>query len=293
MLEEWATQDLILEPGRAFLVGFGLLIVGGLVSAFVSRPLDAMARGPYVANLSLVVLGLVLAQGVMVFAPQAISGGYALALALASMLASIIGGFFFGRLAMARSRSAYGHAKAAPLAFFPVANIWLMLAAPRPEPVAVEPPRLVRGGLGVLVGVVLLLVANWVGGTTITQTQSAFAQARNLPFKVAIDHAVNAQGLEAVLEELARQIPVPLEVADKMALMRVEAEGSRWHRVFLLDVETGVATDQMLTLAKAEVCRNGNLRPLLDAGMTLIDDYTERSGARFMTITMTRKDCGA
>lgn len=93
-------------------------------------------------------------------------------MALASMLASIIGGFFFGRLAMARSRSAYGHAKVAPLAFLPV------------------------------------------------------------------------------------------------------------------------ATDQVVTLAKAEVCRNGNLRPLLDAGATLDDDYTERGGARFMTITTTRRDCG-
>ena len=86
-------------------------------------------------------------------------------LMIISLVSLIAAGYFLCRIAMARSRDAYGHGRMAFLAFIPYANFWLLLTPSKKAISANRAPTipLLSGGLGVLTGFVLLAAGIGVG----------------------------------------------------------------------------------------------------------------------------------
>jgi hypothetical protein len=100
-------------------IGYGLVILGAVVAGATNRSKAELARVPYFTYSALVLLLVSAVQLVWLQTFPAMMGGYLWVLMAISLAAPIVGGYFFGKLAMARSRDAYGHGRMAALAFIP------------------------------------------------------------------------------------------------------------------------------------------------------------------------------
>ena len=159
MFEELAYQYADLSEANPRAVSLAIIAVGAVIAAFVTRSKTELRRAPYFALSGLLFL---LLSGASMFTSafivQAIVGGIFWVIVALEVLATIVFGFFLGRVAMARSRDAYGHGRAAVLAFIPLANLWLLLTPSKTEVSANRVPTipLLTGGVGVFVGFVML-----------------------------------------------------------------------------------------------------------------------------------------
>ncbi len=127
MLEDIALRYVDQSESNLRGIGYGLLILGAIIAGIVNKSKDELARAPYFAYSALIYLLVSAVQIVWLQSLPAIIGGYLWVLMVVSMAASVIGGFFACKIAMARSRDAYGHGRMAALAFIPLANLWLLV----------------------------------------------------------------------------------------------------------------------------------------------------------------------
>lgn len=112
---------------------YGLATAGGLIGWLWSRlsgQTATLRRVPYFVRLCLAALIVCVVEIATVKAGDASVWGVTARLAALLMAAPLIGGFYAGCIAAARSRDAAGHPNGALLAFVPLANLWLLVAPP-------------------------------------------------------------------------------------------------------------------------------------------------------------------
>ncbi len=180
-MEELAFQYATLSESDRGLVLWVITVIGAIVAAFTTRSASELQRAGYFAFSGMLFLLMIFVSvGTMTFAfsgmffllmtfisvgtmtlllVQAIVGGFSWVIAGLEILIILVFGFFFGRVAMARSRDAYGHSGMAVLAFVPLANLWLLFTPSKNKISANRVPTipLLSGGLGVVSGLVMLI----------------------------------------------------------------------------------------------------------------------------------------
>ena len=161
MLEDIALRYVNQSEYELRAIHYGLVILGAIIAGVVNKSKDELARAPYFAYSALIVFFVSAVEIVWLQWLPAMIDGYLWVLIVVSIAASIIGGFFFCKIAIARSLDAYGHGRMAALGLIPFANLWLLS---RPSKNAVSANRaptipLLTGGLGVLSGFAMLIAA--------------------------------------------------------------------------------------------------------------------------------------
>ena len=159
MLEDLAIQYINQTEDNLRAIGYGLTILGAIIAGATSKSKSEIARAPYFAYSAFLVLAAYTTQIVWLQSLPAMAGGYLWTLMTVNVVTSLVVGFFFGQIAMARSRDAYGHGRLAALAFIPFANLWLLLTPSKNAVSANRVPTipLLTGGVGVLSGFVVLI----------------------------------------------------------------------------------------------------------------------------------------
>ena len=133
MLETFAVQYLLQDETVLTAIALGSFVVGALIAAVFVRSETDLPRAPYFAYIALMTFAVSAVQLVWLHAVLAIEGGYLWVLMAIDLSAAVAAGYFFCRIAIARSRNAYGHGRMAFLGFLPIANFWLLLTPPKDQ----------------------------------------------------------------------------------------------------------------------------------------------------------------
>ncbi len=175
-----------------------------------------------------------------------------------SLTASIAGGYFFCRIAIARSHDAYGHGRMAFLAFIPIANFWLLLTPSKNVMSANRTPTipLLSGGLGVVTGFVLLATA--FGVTVYIEEQGRVmdsqTQIEPVSQQAVIDSMIRSNGLEETLRLVAAEAQTPITVDEVTTLARMEAAGTQLRRIYVVDLAGMRLTEEFAARSRNGIC---------------------------------------
>ncbi len=298
MLEDIALRYVDQSESNLRGIGYGLLILGAIIAGIVNKSKDELARAPYFAYSALIYLLVSAVQIVWLQSLPAIIGGYLWVLMVVSMAASVIGGFFACKIAMARSRDAYGHGRMAALAFIPLANLWLLV---KPSKTALSANRaptipLLTGGLGVLSGFSMLVAAVVV---TVFIEQEADRIAKSVPQEPAsqqagIDSMLRSHGLEGTLRLVAAaaDAQLPITVDDVTKLTRIEVDGTQLRRTYVVTFDMGTISDAFRARSTDGICAYDGFIPLLRAGATIREVYVRADGSPIGEVLVKRNECG-
>lgn len=288
-MEGFATAYLIQSPADLWLGVYGLTCIGGLIGSVMGfRVTSPLKRVPYFFWSSLFILGISLAQYWAVGGPEAIVAGHAWPLAAKLMLAPMVAGFVLGLLSAARSRDAFGHAKAAPLAVVPLANLWLLLAPSRTEaeggaPVGGRPQV-------VVVGLLLLAASAFLGSNLAHETALVLGKTDGVPPTVSVQYLVNVEGLEGGVAFIANMAKPPYQLTDTLTLSSVEASGAEIRTTYTFKASAPLS-EAFWDAVKNQVCDNELMVPLIKAGATVREVYVDGEGRKAGELSVTRRDC--
>jgi hypothetical protein len=296
MLEDIAIQYINQSEDRLKLIGYGLTILGAIVAGVMNKSEVEIARAPYFAYSALIVLAVYAVQIVWLETLGAMAGGYLWVLMIVSALASAVSGFFFGRIAMARSRDAYGHGRMAVLAFIPLANLWLLLTPSKHTMSANRTPTipLLTGGLGVVSGFVMLIAAVAVTVFIEQEANRMVERAQTEPAsqQAGIEFMIRSQGLEETLRLMAAESQTPITVNEVTTLAQIEADGSQLRRTYVVDLDLATISEEFRAESANGICAYGPFIPLLRAGATIREVYVEADGSPIGAVMVTREACG-
>ncbi len=288
MLEALALQYSELPEDQMRSIGYGLVVLGGIIGGLTNRSLVEIRRAPYFALSGLIFLGVsaVTFTG-MAFVVQALVGSFLWVVVGLEMLASVAAGFFVARIAVARSRDAYGHGRMAALAFIPIANFWLLLTLSKNEASANRAPTipLLTGGLGVLSGFVLL-------GAGIGLSTYAQVDGMRRVEAAAAAGVFNEAMLDRTLATMAAEVQGPQVVDETTTLLRVEAQGSELRYIYEVDPPADVLPVDMRSGLLQQNCDYHGLTAVIDAGAVVKHIYLRKDGSEIGVIEVTRQACG-
>ena len=287
-MEELAFQYATLSESNPRALFWGISVLGALVAAFTAKSQSELQRAPYYAlsGFYLLVMALV-HMGAMSFLVSAIAGRFFWVIVGVEILIFLAFGFFLGRIAMARSRDAYGHSKGAILAFIPFAALWLLFTPSKKEISADKVPAipLISGGLGVLSGFVMIAVA--IAAMAYTQVE-----AERVMKKAVAEGVFNERFLGQTLAQMAAEVSTPVTVDEITKLLRIETSGQTLRYVYEISSDPEALSISMRTRLTQQNCTYDGLRPVIEAGATLEHLYLRTNGSEVGTVTVTRQICG-
>lgn len=295
MLEETAlayinSSEIVIKS-----VWYGIFALGVFSASLSARSPAELERAPYFAYSSLVVLSICAVQAIYLLSIPAIIDGYVWLLVSTDLAAGFLGGFFIFKIAMARSRNAYGHARMAFLGLLPIAHFWLLFTPPRDKKSEKSVPDIsvLSGGVGVLAGLAWVSAASMINVFLENRMDRLVEQAEGLSIspEAHVELLLRAHGLEATLQLLAAEAQYPVVVDNSTTLSHIEASGSRLNRVFITDFPDTTVSDNLHSAVTTNVCNTNTFQPLLRHGATIREIYTEQTGQILKTITVTRQEC--
>jgi hypothetical protein len=296
MLEDLAVQFVSQSESALRAIGYGLVVLGAIIAGVLTRSKAELERSPYFALSALIILLVTVVQTVWLQSLSAMAGGYLWALMIAHVAALVTGGFFTAKIAMARSRDAFGHGWLAALAFIPLANFWLLLAPSKVPVSAQRTPAipLLTGGLGVLLGFLMLIAAAVVSVLVGRASDRMVARARNDPAlqKVGIAFLVRSQGLPKTLRQMADAARTPIKIDSVTTLNRIEAAGTELRRTYVVGSPAKALTDEFRTKATKGICAYGPFMPILRSGATIREVYVRADRSPIGEVLVTRRICG-
>ncbi len=296
MIEDLALRFANQEEDTLQQIGVGLFVFGAIIAAMVTRSKIEIARAPYFAYSALVFFAVSAVQIVWLQTGPAMAGGYLWVWVTISLAASIASGYLYCRIALARSRDAYGNGRMAILGFIPFAHFWLLLTPSKDAVSANRVPMipLLSGGLGVLTGLVSL--AAGVGVAVYIDAQSRMLsqqiQTDSVAQQVWVDSMIRSQGLEETLRYLAAEAQTPIAVDEVTTLAMIEAAGTQLRRTYVVDFEGMRMTEEFRTRSRNGICAWQAFEPILRAHGSIQEIYVEGSGREIGSVMVTRDECG-
>jgi hypothetical protein len=296
MLEDIALQYVNQSASTLNAIGYSLAILGGVVAGIVNKSRTEIARAPYFAYSALIALLVSATAVVWLNSQPAMAGGYLWILMTISMGATAVGGFFYGKLAMARSRDAYGHGRMASLAFIPLANLWLLVTASKNAMSTNRAPTipLLTGRLGVVSGFVMLIAAKALGAFVDEEAIRMAERTSTEPTsqRTAVEIMLRSQGLEKTLRLIAAEAKPPIKVDEKTTLARIEADGTQLRRTYVVQLDSATISEEFRSSSRAWICAHAPFVPLLRAGSTFREVYMKADGSPIGSVMVTREECG-
>lgn len=296
MLEDIALQFVNRPEADLRAINYGLTILGAIVAGIVNRSSFELARAPYFAYTTLIFLLVSAVQMIWLQSLPAMIGGYLWVLMVVSIAAVIVGGFFAGKIAIARSRDAYGHGRMAFLAFIPLANFWLLLTPSKKAVSANRAPTvpLLTGGVGVLFGFVMLAAAVAVNALIDHQADQMARRAPTDPAsqQAGIEFLIRSHGLAEALRMMAAELNTPITIDEVTTLSRIEADGTQLRRTYVVSHPIETISDEFRAGIMNGICAHGPFHPLLRAGGTIREVYERPDKSVIGAVLVTRKACG-
>ena len=295
MLEDLALQYVDLSDSTFKAFNIGILLLGGVAGAITNKSRLELARAPYLVYLALILLFVTATQFVWLGAFAAMAGGYLWGIATVSIISFAVAGVFLGRIAIARSRSAFGHAGMAILAFIPLLNLVLLFKSPMKEVSVDRVPTspLFTGGLGVLSGLAIVIAGTGLHAFLEFKVEQAAEHAVSNPDLIAMgmEFVLRSEGLEETLRFIATDTQTPVMIDAQTVLSQIKAEGTQLYRYYVADAPMWIMSDDFRARITGIICSYKAFRLLLDAGATFHEIYSRPDGATIGSVVLTSSNC--
>lgn len=295
MFEDIAIQYANQSEDQFRLIAYGLVICGAVVAGLFHKSRDELQRAPYFVYSGLLFLLLSASRLVWLGAVPALTGGYLWVLMTSDVVSSLAVGYGLGVIATARSRDAAGHGRLAALAFIPLANLWLYVAASKKQQSANRVPTipLISGGLGAATGFVLLIASLFLGGCIRAETARLAAEAQADPAMrlASFDSMLASLGLEETLQLLAAEV-TRQQIDENMTLLGVEGDGKVLRFRYEISTEVGELSPAVRTGLEKYICASEDLRPIIQVGASVEQVYRRTDGRELGTVEASSQSCG-
>jgi len=228
MLEDFAWRYTALSEVQLQLTSLGCLMLGGILAAVFHSGKAVLARVPYFAYTSLVVFGIAAGQSIWLLSGSAMQQGWLFSLLALEVLLSLAAGYATVVLGQARSRDVIGHGGGGIVSLIPLANFWLLLA-PGQDPARTDPSNaLVRGGLGVIVALGLIILSRVYLEWVLPKVEAGVLAAAEDP--ATMDRFITLRltqvSLSQLLNDVVDETPVLEDLGNGVTLQEVNAEGT-------------------------------------------------------------------
>ena len=292
MLEDMAWRILARSEAQIWMFSFGFLLLGAAAAAVAHRGAAVLNRAPYFALTSVVVMAIAVGQLIWLQTGLALVGGWLWGLCGLEALFSLTAGYALVVLGQARSRDVLGHGRAGILVLVPLANLWLLLAPGREPSLAGPVVAMFRGGIGVVVGLVMILGSRGLQGALGPMIEARVRVIAEDPAHAVrfLEFGLRQGGLDEMLRQIAAEVEVPTDLGDGISLRAVRAAGSVLQFQYeVTDPETELAYGAVDAIA-SDACADPFLGRLLTAGGRI--EYLYRAAdADIGTISVTQTDC--
>ena len=293
MLEELAFEFIDQNEDALGAIGFGIAFLGFVIALIVqSRAKGELQRAPYFALSMLLFLISSALTFMWLSSLQVILLGFLWVLVGAVFLGTAVVGYFYGVIALARSRDAYGHGRYATLAWIPIANFWLLLKESKNALSINRVPTipLLSGGVGVIVGFVVA-----AAGIGLSATFQVYGDRmiEKLDLEASMARMIRYQGLEKALQFIAASPPqLPIVIDEVTTLTTIVADGSRLRSTFVVALDDVTLSDQFRAEIERGICTYEPFILLLRDGAAIEEVYVKANGSAIGRHIVTRDMCG-
>jgi hypothetical protein len=289
MLEVLSFQYTQLPAPVLTLIAYLFTVAGGLLAAlFLPAGDGTLNRSSYFLWLGVGMFALAINQLWWLLYVPALKTGWSGLLLVSDLAGSLVYGGFVLRLAMARSRDAYGHARRAYLAFIPFANFVLLFKAG-------QNPVVRHGVQGTISAAIVVMVLSRIVTSTLTDEVTRRAEdAAADPQIVAVTKSMQlrARGIEAGLDELIAAEGAPARIDSDLMLQAVTRQGLHLTYDFILDApEAEALSDDYRQAVHVGFC--DGLMPYLNLGATATLNYLRNDGADVESLELSLAGCTA
>jgi hypothetical protein len=286
MLEDLAYAYAETSAVASAIINYIFIIIGGLIGGATDRSQDPLARAPYFGLTGMIlaaVSAFSLIEAMVLIA--AMKGGFLWVLLVLEFAVLAVAGFATGRIAMARSRDAYGHSGNAALAFIPIANLWLLFT-PRPPHRPPVPGRehALAGGAGVFLGLVLSI------GSQLTDRAVAASSERRVTAAAAAGE-LDSVFLPQLLRSVVEAETVPQQVDEITRLTALEAGETTLRYIYAVDPGGQDLSGDLRAVVLRNGCTNPTLRRVIAAGATVTMTYRRTDGTELVSVDLSSQTC--
>lgn len=291
MLEAFAIELVNKSEATQSQIGIGIGLAGFITSLVVhSRSKAELQRAPYFAFAALVYLlsSAILYPGL--FVQEALSAGILWTVVAAVYVGIGVVGYFFGAIAIARSRDAFGHGRLAILGLIPLLNFVLLLKGSKRtvSPYQIPTIRLLTGGVGIATGFVMLIAGAGLSAWFETLSEEMFKQTDP---GLSIESMLRTQGVERTLKVLAANAGPPHVVDEVTTLSSIEADGVRLRRTFVVTADNMVMSDRFRAIIERDICSYEPFVPLLREGASIEEIYNKADGSAIGRHVVNQDQC--
>ncbi|GAB1477570.1 hypothetical protein MASR2M74_01120 [Paracoccaceae bacterium] len=273
-----------------------LPVPGFLLGLLLPNPGRYIARGPHWLVVLALILLLTLEQLAWLQMPAAVRADQFWLLPLGDVLSALIVGALLAQLGKARSRDAFGHTGWAFLQMLPLLNLPLLLSASREAP---EGRQRMLSALDlpaaavVVIGLSLALLNKGLSGFLESRLEPVIAQASQEGVFATnlLRYQIEAQGLAAMITEVAAGQPDPVQVEPGHRILKLTAEGGVLHVFHEIDEPGAEELDSSYRRALVSDTCDG-LAWLLEAGGTVSRHFARKQdGLEFEVLNIRNGDC--
>ena len=294
-LEGLALRVFDLPEQQLWLGSMAFLVLGGAVAALFKRGTLVLSRAPYFALSASVALAITLGQMIWVQSGVAMVEGWLWALMGVDVLFNLVWGYLLVALGQARSRDMRGHGRLGFLAIVPLAHLWLLTAKGAAPSEVSRVPALLRGGVGVALGIVLVIGARVAEQRIVPMVEKAVMAATGDPAHgpKMVDIRVQQVGLARTLQEFALASAAGVDLGDGLTLQRVVAMNPttlRYH--YTLDGPEPELAFGAANMARIGVCDDPVLSRLMAQGAVIDIMYLTPAEEMIDEFFVRDSDCG-
>jgi hypothetical protein len=296
-MEDWAIAFYSLRTEQQAALNMIFFIVGGILFSSTMKGSWEIERSPFFVY-SAIIISLSYLPGVITWLTyaQALRSEATWLIVLQTAVIMVLCGYSLALVASARSRNAVGSNWMAVLAFIPVANLWLLFAPPRSDdsPALLRPPRLMRGEVGVILAIALIIASAVAGRLLVNLVRIDAEELVNADpgyAKSVIRRMIVTRGLPQTLKQIAENAKPPVSIDEVTVLSKIVALDNELFRTFTVDMED-LIVDEFLRRDNADyLCQHPSMYELLVAGAQVHEIFAAKSGVRFGQFTITADDC--
>jgi len=297
MLERIAFEYISLSSWGLFAAAFSFTIVGALIAGWTSRGVRGLRRAPYYAYSTLIFLLQAASQSIWLGSVQAITDGYLWILAFANITLTLIAGYFFGVVAIARARDGFGHGGYAVLGFIPIASLFLLFKRPIDEEATNQLPTigLFRNEFGVLLGLAMAISGGVLAIALRVQAEQLVTQAQKDPVfqAISLNFTIHNQGLAETLVHMASTLRVPQRVNETMTLLKVETDPTTLRYIYTIEGVDLFMSEEARSSVVRLTCSKEVMLPVLEAGGAFEYAYYRTDGTAIGIISVTLEECSS
>ncbi|WP_395447231.1 hypothetical protein ACHMW7_19830 [Aminobacter sp. UC22_36] len=289
MLEELGIQFLGATEAQLGFIGYIAAVIGGFISWATEKADVELPRAPYFAFTAVLMVCVSALQFVWLLTIPAIAGGYVWVLVVSVLGGTVIFGYFLGKIGMARSRDINGKNGLMALAFIPLANLY-MLFTPSKKPSNFKPIRILRGGVGVTFGFLMLFLTPVLNTVFEEASNNMVESSRPEAQQASVEFLLKSEGLEGTFALMAAEGKPPIPVDEITTLTKIEARGSQLFRTFTVTKEIEFTT-QFQNDVTNSLCGFDVFGPLLKSGGIFNEVYVRPDGSIIGSVAISHRDC--